>query len=279
MNRKELVYASYGIIFDASTNTINAPCFGFIKPLLKQGNTKTGKPCFTYSTLPTNSIFDRKKYSKELARDMDRAGIKVISGTCSCNCRNAYCKEGHYRHENVLASLFRNTYLQRAYPDWAARAIRAQIDAEGLKIVRIHAVGDLEKEAVDLFLTVCPETPSVQYWTYTKNKEAEQAFDSIPNVNIVKSLCPDGDGGTVVNFGKCGDVARLYRAMKKAGYSVYLCPCGIDKEHDVKCSECKKCASYDYVLFIMHSVKGYDAKKDPDLKMVLDILEEQKEGR
>lgn len=274
MLTKSEVYAKYGIVY--KDEKIDAPVFGMISPLVKVGNTKTGRACFTYSTLPTNRLFDAAHYSKDLRKDMDAAGVHVISGTCNCNCKDAYCKTGHYNHENVLASLFRNTFLQRNYPDWTARAIRAQIEADKIQIFRIHAVGDLEKEAQDLFLNVCSETQGVQYWTYTKITEAENGpLASLPNVNIVRSITPDGR----VNFGKCGDIARLYRSMKAAGYKVYLCPCGIDKEHDVKCADCRICAEYDYVLFIMHSVKEYDPKKDPDLHLVYKILDEQNAGR
>ena len=274
MLTKSEIYEKYGIQYE--NGKIVAPVFGPINPLVKIGNTKTGRACFTYSTLPTNRLYDVNHYSKDMRDAMITAGISVISGTCNCNCRNAYCKEGHYRHENVLASLFRNTFLQRNYPEWTARAIRAQIEADGIKIFRIHAVGDLEKEAQDLFLSVCSETQDIQYWTYTKNGDAENGpLADLQNVNIVKSITPDGR----VNFGKCGDVARLYRSMKAAGYKVYLCPCGIDKGHDVKCEDCRICAEYDYVLFVMHSVKEYDPKKDPDLHMVYEILDEQNAGR
>ena len=142
------------------------------------------------------------------------------------------------------------------------------------RILQFHY--GLEKEAQDLFLSVCSETQDIQYWTYTKNGDAENGpLADLQNVNIVKSITPDGR----VNFGKCGDVARLYRSMKAAGYKVYLCPCGIDKGHDVKCEDCRICAEYDYVLFVMHSVKEYDPKKDPDLHMVYEILDEQNAGR
>lgn len=52
---KKKIYASFGIEF--KNGKILAPVFGWINPLLVDGNSKLGKGVWTFSTLPSNKVF------------------------------------------------------------------------------------------------------------------------------------------------------------------------------------------------------------------------------
>ena len=54
-NSKKEIYAAYGIEF--KNGRILAPVFGWIAPLLVNGNAKLGEGIFTWSMLPTNETF------------------------------------------------------------------------------------------------------------------------------------------------------------------------------------------------------------------------------
>lgn len=54
---KKAIYASYGIEF--KSGKINAPVFGFINPLLIDGNAKLGKGVYTWSMLAGTTEYNR----------------------------------------------------------------------------------------------------------------------------------------------------------------------------------------------------------------------------
>lgn len=195
---------------------ILVPEFGFMPELLINGNEKIGKGIWHFSTLPTKELFHVVINGKEIE----------ISGTCPCSCVGCYATKGNYRFPSTIESLAYRTYLVNNYLDFVERAIVAQIHAGKIKFVRIHASGDfVSLEYIEMWKRIVAACPSTHFWTYTKNKAAENAFDDFENANIVKSVIP----GKGFNFGHCDYILSVYEFLKLAGKRVYICRCGIDK--------------------------------------------------
>lgn len=257
---KKEIYKSHGIEY--KNGKILAPVFGWINPLLVDGNTKLGKGVWTYSTLPTNQIYNVVINGMSFA----------VKGTCPCFCHGCYATKGNYNFSSVVNSLAVKTILARDYIDFVRAAIIAQIEADGIQLLRIHASGDFfSAEYIEMWREIVKACPACVFWTYTKNPAAENAFDDMDNINIVKSIIP----GIGFNFGKCAYILKAYEALKVAGKSVYICRCGIDKNQH--CTNCKGCSKNEFVLFIEHST-GYDAEKDPLFPLVKALIESQPEA-
>ena len=258
MKNKKEVFANYGIEY--ANGKIYAPVFGWIPMLLVDGNAKLGKGIFTFSTLPTNKFF-------HVEIDGD---IFEVQGTCPCTCVGCYATNGFYNMPSVLKANAMKTVLARLYPSFVKNAIIAQIKAFDIHFLRIHASGDFfSMEYVNMWKEICIECNTCIFWTYTKNRDAETAFDGIENANIVKSLI-DGIGK---NYGTCEHVLKAFHSLQKQGKKVYICRCGIDKNQH--CTNCKGCSSNDYVLFLEHST-AYKAEKDELFPLVKEIIESQK---
>ncbi len=257
LSKKE-IYAALGIEFDGGK--ILAPEFGFINPLLVNGNSKLGKGVYTFSTLPGT-----KAYEFEY-KDISYS----VQGTCPCDCKGCYAQTGFYNMPSVMLSNAVKTYLSRFYVDFVKRAIIAQITADNIKLCRIHAAGDFfSAEYLAAWLEIVSVCKDCAFWSYTKNKVAEKAFDGARNCNIVKSIIP----GYGFNFGHCDYILMVYKALKEAGKAVYICRCGIDKNQH--CINCKGCSVNEIVLFIEHSTE-YKAENDPafpELKAIIDSQE------
>jgi len=259
MNKQE-IYESFGIEF--KSGKINAPLFGFINPLLIDGNSKLGKGVYTFSLLPTNEFFHV---------NIDGEPME-IKGTCPCYCKGCYATKGFYNMPSVLKANAIKTALARYDVNFVKNAIIAQIKADGIKFVRIHASGDFfSMEYIKAWQDIARECEETIFWTYTKNNDATNMFDGFSNANIVKSVIK----GYGFNFGHCDYILRVYKALKEQGKSVYICRCGIDKNQH--CSNCKGCSKNEYVLFIEHSTE-YRAEQDPlfpELKAIIEAQERQ----
>lgn len=254
---KKAIYAAFGIEY--KSGKINAPVFGWIAPLLIDGNAKLGKGVWTFSTLPGSIEYTIELFGK----------MYTVKGTCPCTCPGCYAMTGFYRFESTVKALAIRTILARDYMDFVKRAIAAQIVAENIALLRIHAAGDFfSRDYVEMWHDVAKNAPSTCFWTYTKNREFENAFDDLPNANIVKSIIP----GKGFNFGHCDYILRVYKALKEAGNSVYICRCGMDKNQH--CVNCKGCATHDFVLFIEHST-AYKAENDPLFPELCAIIDGQ----
>jgi hypothetical protein len=254
------IYAAHGIEYKAGK--ILSPVFGWIEPLLKRGNAKTGKAVYTWSTLPGNIDY---------SVNIDGQTINV-KGTCCCFCDGCYATKHKYQCESVVRSLAINTYLTVNNLDFVRRAIAAQLEAIGRGEIRIHASGDFAtsnaEQYVKMWHDIARSFPAFRFWTYTKVRKYESAFDDLKNANIVKSIVPH----IGVNFGKCEYIINAYLALKAKGESVYICKCGIDKTQH--CERCGVCAAYKYVLFVEHST-GYNAEKDPLFPALCELVNNQ----
>lgn len=257
MTKKE-IYARYGIDYDTKTGKIDAPIFGWIRPLLVDGNAKIGRGAYHFSILPTNRVYNIDINGKDYS----------VPGTCLCTCTGAdgkitcYATKGNYNFKSVVRSLAKKTVLCYENLSFVERAIMAQIEADKIQLCRIHAAGDFfSLEYATMWRRIAEAFPGTTFWTYTKNKAAETAFDGMENANIVKSFLPNGK----MNFGHCDHVMQMYNVLRAAGKKVHICFCGIEKYAGIAprhCTDCHGCAENDYVLFIEHSTE-YQAEKDP----------------
>lgn len=254
---KKDIYAAHGITFDG--RHISSPA-GMIPPVLVDGNSKIGRGVWHFSTLPGTA---------EHSAVINGYPINA-KGTCPCNCVGCYAMAGNFKkYASVRDWLALKTWLARYHMAWLERAIMAQIEADKIKFVRIHASGDFfNMDYAAMWQRIARAFPSVIFWTYTKFREAESAFDGLDNANIVKSVIP----GKGKNYGHCDYILALYEYLREAGKSVYICRCGIDKNQH--CTNCKGCSVNEYVLFIEHSTE-YKAEKDPLFPVIKAIIESQ----
>lgn len=257
---KAAIYASFGIEYKAGK--ILAPEFGWINPVLINGNSKLGKGVWTFSTLAANKVYDLNISGKRYR----------VCGTCPCRCPGCYACGGCYLFYSTKQSLARKTILAREHLDFLVRAVKAQIIADKITICRIHASGDFFSLAYLLaWKDIIKASPKTVFWTYTKVQEYESAFDDLSNANIVKSLI-DCSGLKGLNYGHADYIINLYNALKAAGKNVYICRCGIDKNQH--CTTCHGCAINDYVLFLEHGT-SYDPEKDPAFPALKTLIESQ----
>jgi hypothetical protein len=262
---KKAIYARYGIEY--KSGKILSPLFGWINPVLVNGNAKIGRGAYHYSQLPTNRTYhvtiDNKEYD--------------VKGTCPCTCLDekgkisCYATKGNYNYKSVIRSLAKKTLLAYNCLSWLERAIMAQIEADKIQLVRIHAAGDFfSVEYTEAWTRIVNAFPKVTFWTYTKNHAAEKAFDNCKNGNIVKSFLPNGK----MNFGHCDHIIAMYNSLKASGKKVHICFCGIEKFAGIPakhCTNCHSCAECDYVLFIEHST-DYKAEKDPLFPALVSLI-------
>lgn len=218
---KANIYNQYGIQYDAAQNKVYHNYFGWIPALLINGNDKLGKGVWTYSTLATNKHYQVTLDTVNGPEQFD------ITGTCPCHCTGCYATKGRYTFDNVIQSNARKTWLARFDLDFMVRAIIAQVKADRITICRIHASGDFCDAAyIDAWRRIVKECPDTIFWTYTKNIQAENAFNDLSNINVVRSIIP----GIGFNFGHCDYIIKAYNALKTIGKKVYICRCGIDKK-------------------------------------------------
>lgn len=261
---KKEIFALYGILYDNKTDKIFHDVLGWINLLLINGNEKIGKGVWHFSTLPTKKIFHDVQIAENVIVD--------LQGTCPCSCADCYATKGNYQWHTTIESLGMRTWLVYNDLNFVENAIKAQIKANKIKLCRIHASGDFFSIAyIDMWKRITVDCFDTAFWSYTKNAIAENAFDNIENINIVKSII-NIENVKGFNFGKIEYVLKVYHALKELGKDVYICRCGIDENQH--CVDCKGCSVNKYVLFVEHST-GYNAKKDPLYNELVKVIESQ----
>lgn len=265
MKSKATIYNEFGIPYDHITGKIYHKLFGWIQPLLINGNDKLGRGVWTFSTLPTNMAYNVIIPTPGYGGSIELS----IRGTCPVTCEKCYARRGRYTFQNVIQANARKTYFARYELDFMTRAILAQVRADRITICRIHASGDFCDAAyIDAWKHIVSACKDTIFWTYTKNIQAENAFNDLSNINVVRSVIP----GIGFNFGHCDYIIRVYNALRSLGKRVYICRCGIDKNQH--CTTCRGCVNNEIVLFIEHSTE-YKADKDPLYNELKSIIESQ----
>ena len=253
---KRDIYASYGINYE--NGKIESP-IGYIPELLINGNAKLGKGVWTFSTLPGT-----KEYSVNI-----NGTEYTVKGTCTCDCIGCYAQSGFYRMTSTINALAIRTIIARDYLDFMRRAIMAQIKADNIKLLRIHASGDFFSLAyVTAWHEIAEHCNACVFWSYTKVQIFESMFDDLVNVNIVKSIVPECG----FNFGHVDYIIDTYKKLLGLEKSVHICKCGVDKNQH--CVNCKGCSENEYVLFIEHST-AYKAEQDPNYQALVNLINQQ----
>lgn len=271
---KSEIYRAYGIEFKA--DKILSPFGTWIPALMPIGtNTKVGNAA-TFSQYHGNEVLSSKAFGEKVNAVMALAGVDEIRGSCPCHCKGCYCDKGRYNFDSNKASAILKLLLVRMFPEWVENALIAEIKAEGITQVRIHAQGDFDSDRnCEIWLKVarsCEDTTT--FWTYTKNRYALEIFQSVKNIKIVPSITPYG-----FNFGTCSEILKLHKTLTNDGFRVHICACGTSYEKH--CSDCKTgCKAVgetcDFVLFIEHSGAYKAGVKDPDeFKAVCEIIARQ----
>lgn len=272
---KKDVYAEHGIEFNGKQIYCN-PLDKWVSPMLPFGtNTKVGK-AGTWSMTHGDEIVNYVDACEKVKEIMDLANVREIAGSCPFHCPDCYCDNGFYNYDSNKALNLMKLILAKFHRDWLERAIVAQIKADKIKQVRIHASGDFfSLEYAQMWRRIAETCNDVIFWTYTKVQFALDTFQDVTNVFIVPSVTPFG-----FNFGTCSELLYRYNKLTAMGYRVHICACGTDFEKH--CSECKHgCKAVgiecDFVLFIKHSTNDYKAGvTDPEeFAKVCDIIKNQ----
>lgn len=228
---------------------------------LVQGNEKLGNDVWHASTLPT---------AEEITVTLKSGETLTEKGTCPLTCKGCYGTCGNYKYNTTKYWLIMRTRLLREHMDIYFALVAIQLTYENINKLRIHATGDFIKgEAIGYYETL-KKFPHIKAWTYTKvqtNSELE-ALDSLPNMNIVKSIIK----GCGFNFGHIAYIANIFYKLKREGKTVHICRCGIDKNQH--CSNCDGCSDHEYVLFIEHST-GYNPMTDYGYNKMVELIENQ----
>lgn len=283
------IYRAHGITYKNGRVLLPISGHYFTAPLLKTGNTKVCTPAkeltpedakeikaATFGICHGCETFTIEEVSETVRILMSKIGITEFIGSCPCHCAGCYVDSGNYNFPDNVAGRQIRLLLAKYFPEWTEAAIMAQIDADGIKQIRIHDAGDFFSVAyLNMWIRIIRTNRNVTFWTYTKNDAAKAAFDAEPNAFITPSITPEG-----INYGTCEYILKLYKHLTAAGYRVKICACGTPYEqHCDRCNMgCKRIGiDTDYVLFIMHSVKGYKAgKTDPEAyAQVLEIIRRQ----
>ena len=252
--RKSDIYKQYGIEY--ANGKILAPTGDYIAPLLKKGNSKTGAAVWTYSQLAGAREWSTK--------------YGTVAGTCAGTCEHCYACTGFYCMPSVRDTLALHTIITRRTVRFTggfkARAIIAQIKADKIALVRIHAAGDFDSiDDVRTWRDIVKACPDTLFWTYTKKTYPEvDELNKLENINIVPSVICGR-----FNFGTCADLFELLAYDPDA----YICPCGFDE--NTHCEDCKACATKKHVIFLLHSTSDYNAENDPLYNELKAVFEKQ----
>lgn len=272
---KTIIYAERGIKHKSG----KIYCDGldmWINPLMPIGtNSKVGNAA-TFSMKHGNGVLNIFEMSEKIQKAMEAAGITEIRESCPMHCKGCYCDYGFFNMPSVRDGNIIKLIIARLFPDWLERALDAQIEADHITQVRIHASGDFcTMDYINVWRNVALKNPDVTFWTYTKDVRALNAFRDIPNLHITPSCTPYG-----FNFGTCRQIIDMREKLIRDGYRVHVCACGTNMEKH--CSDCNHgCKAIgdecDFVLFIMHSTPDYKAGvTDPDdYKELCDIIAQQ----
>ena len=269
MNKtQKTIYQAHGIIIDG--DKLVTPVGERVCPLLPVGSNGKVGDAGTWSIWHGCETRRAESFGEHTREVMARYGVDEITGSCPCHCEGCYCDAHRQAWDSNIAIAVRKLLLAKLYPDWTRRAIIAQILADGLTQVRVHAQGDFKLLTADdvdetprayaqMWADIVRACPGVDFWTYTKYAPALEALRGIRNMHITPSNTPVG-----INFGTCAELLERYAELTSRGYRVHVCACGTP--YQKKCSDCTRgCkrvgVDVDYVLFIKHSTPDYKAGK------------------
>jgi len=188
--------------------------------LLSNGNNKLVKDILCWSITPVKSC----------------PNCRLCKDTC-------YAVRPYERWPNVRKAWDRNFSL--AKQGRHVNPIVNQLMNTRAEVVRIHVSGDFfSQKYIDSWVNISRLFPQIKFYSYSKTMDKFNFSElaTLPNVNIINSICPDGKN----NY---GDEKRINMLHKKWGY--FVCPAVTDRS--VKCGlHCKMCQLTDKVCFLEH---------------------------
>lgn len=232
---------------------------------LVRGNKKIGRGVWHASTLAGCRVWSC--YDKD-------GNLHLERGTCACQCAGCYGCHGCYLFNGVIWALMQRTRFLRNEPAAYFHCVKAQIIAQHVKILRVHATGDfLQGEAAGWY-DVFKYAPGLIGWTYTKLPIAGdiERLNNLNNFNIVDSVIHGCGREFKYNYGRATYVLEARKRLLKQGRRVYVCRCGVDNAQH--CDRCNGCALNEIVLFLYHG-PDYDPETDPDYITLKDIINAQ----
>lgn len=209
--------------------------FGF-DSLFSTGNSKLDKSILIFSLLPIVTCLNCK------------------------DCKNScYARKACDAYDESWNKRLMVTYLAINYLDYLEDIIIEELRHTKKTRVRIHESGDFfGVEYIHMWERIAAMFPHIKLYYYTKVESLEAfktafvSFNSLPNVNRVKSILPNGG----LNFGSFEYVKAMHEK-----YNIPVCSYGLTTEekkalgidHDMHCGfNCCVCLESEYVLFKEH---------------------------
>ena len=166
--------------------------------------------------------------------------------TCKDTC---YALKAQRQYVNVLLKRSLNTYLAMHHLDVLHDKIAHQLYKGNKDVVRIHSSGDfISQDYINMWTSLAKCFPHIRFYSYTKVENIFNftAFESLHNVNIVRSILPNGKP----NYGTFHDMLAIAKELH--------CPIcayrkGMPEDAMPHCGKnCTACLDHKYVLFVQH---------------------------
>lgn len=195
------------------------------------------------------AMFSKGKNSK-LSKDVAIFNLPAIK-TCpnSETCRDTcYARQAEECYKECRVQRESNyTTAKQATKTEFFEYIMNELDKNKAKIVRLHESGDFfNDEYIGKWLMIIKENPNIQFYGYTKVKNA-LILNEFKNCNIIYSFV-----NGLRNYG-----TQMYCNALNLAYNAFICPHENQKHFCM--GECKECLTRDKVCFVIH---GNRAKKD-----------------
>lgn len=227
--------------------SINARMRYYIENNMEKTTSKTVylKPYNCYISRPLtggNSKLDKSILIFDLLAIVTCMNCSSCKSTC-------YALKSQRQYIDTLLKRSVNTYLAKYDIPTLKDIIITQLKRTTKKIIRIHSSGDfLSQTYLDMWTEIASMFPKKRFYSYTKVDHILDfsAFESLSNVNVVRSLLPDG----TKNYG-----LEEYVKIKARELNAPICPYrkGMDEDTMPHCGKsCNVCLNSPYVLFVQH---------------------------
>lgn len=144
-------------------------------------------------------------------------------GNCSDCANRCYAVKAQKAYPTCWDKRATNTYLAAHNIALLRHLLVLQLATSNKPYVRIHASGEFfSQQYVNMWTDIAMFFPHIQFYYYTKMSDILDftQLESLPNVNAVKSILPDGS----VNFG-----GYEYVEQKSLQFNIPVCPYGREK--------------------------------------------------
>lgn len=216
------------------------------------------KPCNAVYNIQTNKnicIPELDLYVNEplcygnskLYKDIAIFDLLAVSSCANHHlCANTcYAKRAQIQYPAVWNKRLIHTYLALYNTPLLYNLIKTQLNKNKKNYIRIHSSGDfITNNYTEMWIKLANTFTTTKFYFYTKikNNYYVDELASLPNVNRVDSILPDGS----INYG-----SKEYVKIKSKILNIPICPTNSDKY--VVCGKtCFYCMNNKYVLFERH---------------------------